>query len=411
MAFLIKHSNNEIKAFLKISGSKSESNRLLILKHLFKNIEIENLSDSDDTNILKNILKEPSEKIDVHHAGTAMRFLTAFFSIQENKYHEISGSERMHNRPIKILVDALNYLGADIRYINKIGFPPIKIIGKKINKFSVSLDSNISSQYISALLLIAPSLEKGLQINLKGKIISKPYLKMTLALLKTIGVKTSFNNNKITVSPIKTSRAIVYNVESDWSSLSYFYSIVALSKNSTLKISNYYSNSIQGDINLIKIYSALGVISSFENNFLCIKKDNNYKLPKKVVLNLNDNPDLAQTIAVSCFGLGLECDLYGLKTLKIKETDRLLALEEELVKLGANILVTKDSLHLKKSKEFKSNICIETYNDHRMAMAFAPLGIIKPIIIDDPEVVSKSFPSYWKALKKLNFKISEYNRN
>jgi len=411
MAFLIEHSNNEIKTSLNISGSKSESNRLLILKHLFKNIEIENLSDSDDTNILKNILTEPSKKIDVHHAGTAMRFLTAYFSIHQNKYHEISGSERMHNRPIKILVDALNYLGADIRYINKIGFPPIKIIGKKINRFSVSLDSNISSQYISALLLIAPSLEKGLEVRLKGKITSKPYLSMTLALLKKIGVKTSFINNKITVNPIKSLKPIICKIESDWSSLSYFYSIVALSKNLTLRISNYYSNSIQGDIKLIEIYKNLGVNSSFENNIICLKKDKNHKLPKKVVLDLNDNPDLAQTIAVSCFGLGLACDLYGLKTLKIKETDRLLALRKELVKLGGNIIVTNDSLHLKKSKEFKSNICIMTYDDHRMAMAFAPLGIIKPIIINDPMVVSKSFPDYWQALKKLNFKISEYKIN
>ncbi|MBT7624312.1 MAG: 3-phosphoshikimate 1-carboxyvinyltransferase [Flavobacteriaceae bacterium] len=411
MAFLIEHSNNEIKTSFNISGSKSESNRLLILKHLFKNIEIENLSDSDDTNILKNILREPPEKIDVHHAGTAMRFLIAFFSTQENKYHEISGSERMHNRPIKILVDALNYLGADISYINKTGFPPIKIIGKKINKFRVSLDSNISSQYISALLLIAPSLKKGLEVYLKGKITSKPYLKMTLALLEKIGVQTSFVNNKITVNPIQSLNPILYKIESDWSSLSYFYSIVALSTNSTLRIGNYYSNSIQGDIKLIEIYKNLGVISSFEKNTLCLKKDKNHKLPKKVILDLNDNPDLAQTIAVSCFGLGLQCDLYGLQTLKIKETDRLLALEKELVKLGGNILITNDSLHLKKSKEFNVNICIDTYEDHRMAMAFAPLGIIKPIIINDPMVVSKSFPTYWKALKKLNFRISEYKRN
>ena len=411
MAFLIEHSNNEIKTSLNISGSKSESNRLLILKHLFKNIEIENLSDSDDTNILKNILIEPSEKIDVHHAGTAMRFLTAFFSTQENKYHEISGSERMHNRPIKILVDALNYLGADISYINKIGFPPIKIIGKKINKFRVTLDSNISSQYISALLLIAPSLKKGLEVYLIGKITSKPYLKMTLALLEKIGVQTSFIDNKITVNPTQSLKPILYKIESDWSSLSYFYSIVALSTNSTLRIGNYYSNSIQGDIKLIEIYKNLGVISSFEKNTLCLKKDKNHKLPKKVILDLNDNPDLAQTIAVSCFGLGLQCDLYGLQTLKIKETDRLLALKKELVKLGGNILITNDSLHLKKSKNFNVNICIDTYEDHRMAMAFAPLGIIKPIIINDPMVVSKSFPTYWKALKKLNFRISEYKRN
>ena len=411
MALLVEHTNDEIKTSLKISGSKSESNRLLILKYLFKNIQIKNLSDSDDTNILKKILKERPEKINVHHAGTAMRFLTAFFSIQEDKYHEISGSERMQNRPIKLLVDALNYLGADIRYLNKVGFPPVKIIGKKINKLSVSLESNISSQYLSALLLIAPSLENGLHVNLKGKIISKPYIKMTLALLEKIGVKTFFNNNKIIVSPIQSLKSIVYNVESDWSSLSYFYSIVALSKNSTLRIGNYYSNSIQGDINLIKFYNNLGVISSFENNILCLKKDQNYKLPKKIILDLNDNPDLAQTIAVSCFGLGLSCDLYGLKTLKIKETDRLLALEKELVKLGGNILITNESLHLKKSKEFKSNISINTFDDHRMAMAFAPLGIIKPIIINNPEVVSKSFPNFWKALKKLNFKISEYNSN
>ncbi len=411
MAFLIEHSNNEIKTSLNISGSKSESNRLLILKHLFKNIEIENLSDSDDTNILKNILIDQPEKIDVHHAGTAMRFLTAFFSTQKNKYHEISGSERMHNRPIKILVDALNYLGADITYINKTGFPPIKIIGKKINKFRVSLDSNISSQYISALLLIAPSLKKGLEVYLKGKTTSKPYLKMTLALLEKIGIQTSFINNKITVNPIQSLKPIVYKIESDWSSLSYFYSIIALSTSSTLRIGNYYSNSIQGDIKLIEIYKNLGVISSFEKNTLCLKKDKNHKLPKKITLDLKDTPDLAQTIAVSCFGLGLQCDLYGLQTLKIKETDRLLALEKELVKLGGNILITNDSLHLKKSKEFNINICIDTYEDHRMAMAFAPLGIIKPIIINDPMVVSKSFPTYWKTLKKLNFKISEYKIN
>tara|TARA_B100000953_G_scaffold269020_1_gene238563 strand:- start:1958 stop:3193 length:1236 start_codon:yes stop_codon:yes gene_type:complete len=411
MAFLIEHSNNEIKTSLNISGSKSESNRLLILKHLFKNIEIENLSDSDDTNILKNILIDQPEKIDVHHAGTAMRFLTAFFSTQKNKYHEISGSERMHNRPIKILVDALNYLGADITYINKTGFPPIKIIGKKINKFRVSLDSNISSQYISALLLIAPSLKKGLEVYLKGKTTSKPYLKMTLALLEKIGIQTSFINNKITVNPIQSLKPIVYKIESDWSSLSYFYSIIALSTSSTLRIGNYYSNSIQGDIKLIEIYKNLGVISSFEKNTLCLKKDKNHKLPKKITLDLKDTPDLAQTIAVSCFGLGLQCDLYGLQTLKIKETDRLLALEKELVKLGGNILITNDSLHLKKSKEFNINICVDTYEDHRMAMAFAPLGIIKPIIINDPMVVSKSFPTYWKTLKKLNFKISEYKIN
>jgi 3-phosphoshikimate 1-carboxyvinyltransferase len=407
MRFLISHPNNEIKKSFNISGSKSESNRLLILKYLLENIEIDNISDSDDTVVLEKGLLSNSGKVNIHHAGTAMRFLTAYFSIQENKSYVISGSDRMHDRPIKILVDALNDLGADVKYIDKTGYPPLKINGKKLNVFNVSLDAKISSQYITALILIAPSLEKGLIINLIGEITSKPYIDMSLALLNRIGVETSFINNRIEIKPVGNLNISKHYVESDWSSLSYFFSVVALSKSSEINIGTYFKNSIQGDKKLVEIYDKLGVKTIFKNNKVSLKKTRNFKLPKKLELKLNDTPDLAQTIAVTCFGLGLPCDLYGLHTLKIKETDRLLALKVELEKLGATVIITKDSLHLKKSIIIKKDIIINTYDDHRMAMAFATLGIVKPIIINNPKVISKSFPSFWLVLEKLNFKLSE----
>jgi 3-phosphoshikimate 1-carboxyvinyltransferase len=377
------------------------------LKHLFENIEIDNISDSDDTVVLEKGLLSNSGKVNIHHAGTAMRFLTAYFSIQENKSYVISGSNRMHDRPIKILVDALNDLGADVKYIDKTGYPPLKINGKKLNVFNVSLDAKISSQYITALILIAPSLEKGLIINLIGEITSKPYIDMSLALLNRIGVETSFINNRIEIKPVGNLNISKHYVESDWSSLSYFFSVVALSKSSEINIGTYFKNSIQGDKKLVEIYDKLGVKTIFKNNKVSLKKTRNFKLPKKLELKLNDTPDLAQTIAVTCFGLGLPCDLYGLHTLKIKETDRLLALKVELEKLGATVIITKDSLHLKKSIIIKKDIIINTYDDHRMAMAFATLGIVKPIIINNPKVISKSFPSFWSVLEKLNFKLSE----
>ena len=408
MSLLLEHPNNIFNNSFNISGSKSESNRLLILKYLLKNIEIKNLSDSDDTISLQNALNSPSESVDIHHAGTAMRFLTAYFSIQVNKNYKIFGSRRMHERPIKILVDALNDLGADIKYLSKKGFPPLKISGKELNKDQVCLDANISSQYITALILIAPAMKNGLVVNLVGNITSRPYIEMSLSILKRIGVQTSFLNNTIKINPFKNKQKIVQTVESDWSSLSYFYSIVALSKEANLKISSFLSNSLQGDKELVLIYNKLGVQTIFDNGIVKLKKDQKINLPKKIVLTLNDTPDLAQTIAVTCFGLGLPCDLFGLHTLKIKETDRLLALKTELEKLGANVEITNESLHLKKRKKFNSNIEVNTYDDHRMAMAFAPLAIIKPIIINDPKVISKSFPSFWNILSELNFIISEY---
>ena len=408
MNFFVSHPSKKIKNSFNISGSKSESNRLLILKYLLGNIEINNLSDSDDTNVLHDSLSSKSRIIDVGHAGTAMRFLTSYLSIQENKSYEIYGSERMHNRPIKILVDSLNDLGADIKYLGKKGYPPLKINGKKLDKFNVHLDANISSQYISALILIAPSLKKGLVINLEGDITSRPYIEMSLSMLRRIGVKATFVNNRIDIKPFVIEKKIVQIVESDWSSLSYFYSIAALSNESNLKIGFYFSNSVQGDKKLIEIYQKLGVQTLFKNDIINLKKDKDFILPKKLIFELNDNPDLAQTISVTCFGLGIACDLYGLKTLKIKETDRLKALKNELEKLGAKVNITNQSLHLKKRTKFNPDVIIDTYEDHRMAMAFTPLALLKPIIINNPKVISKSFPSFWKTLSKLCFEISEY---
>ena len=405
-SLLLKHDNSFFSRSFKISGSKSESNRLLVLKSIYQNLNIENLSDSDDSIVLKKYLDNLSENIDIHHAGTAMRFLTALLSVKENKKFEITGSDRMKQRPIGVLVDALKNLGAEITYKDQIGFPPLIISGKKILGGEIFLSAEISSQYITALILIAPMLEKGLIINLQGAIASKPYILMTLSILDKLGIKNKFENNKISVHPCDKIKDITVNVESDWSSVSYFYSIIAISKKSHLEIGSYFKNSIQGDKKLVEIYSKLGVKTEFIENKIFLEKDTECLLPKNLDLDLTENPDIAQTIAVTCFGLGISCNIKGLHTLKIKETDRLVALKNEIEKLGGKIEITDDSLKLYPSFEIKKNISIKTYNDHRMAMAFAPLSLLVPIYIENPDVVTKSYKNFWSDLKAINFEIS-----
>jgi len=412
---LLKKSKLETQnSKLKISGSKSETNRLLLIQALYPEIKVENTSNSDDSDVMMNALASshhPSpitQTIDVHHAGTAMRFLTAYFAVQEGKEVVLTGSARMKVRPIKILVDALNQLGAEITYEEQEGFPPLKIKGKKLTKSKVSLPANVSSQYISALLLIAPKLENGLELNLEGEITSVSYIKMTLALLNEIGVKTSFENNTIKVihhpSPINQNPIIV---ESDWSSASYWYSIIALSEIGTqITLSSFKQNSLQGDSALVEIYKNFGVDTIFETNIIRLKKTINCQL-STINCQLNPCPDIAQTIAVACFGLGISCNLTGLHTLKIKETDRLEALKTELTKLGATISITNNSLTLEPSENINSNVCISTYQDHRMAMAFAPLALKVPIIIENAEVVSKSYPAFWEDVKQIGFTIEK----
>ncbi len=408
MNLLLQKSIVNTKSEITISGSKSETNRALLLKALFENLELNNVSNSDDSDVMSEALSSDNKIKDIHHAGTAMRFLTAYFSVLENSEVVLTGSSRMKERPIKILVDALRELGAKIDYLENDGFPPLKISGKKITKNKVTLPANVSSQYISALLLIAPKLENGLEVTLEGEITSVPYIKMTLSLLEEIGVVTSFEGNKIKVFPKLIINNSQFIIESDWSSASYWYSIVALSQFGTKVIlSSYKRNSLQGDSVLAEIYKDFGVETVFnDDNSITIEKRATHN-SGLVTHNLNNCPDIAQTIAVTCFGLGMGCDLSGLHTLKIKETDRLEALKVELTKLGAEISVTNDSLHLKPNSVVKEMVKIKTYQDHRMAMAFAPLALKTNIIIEEAEVVSKSYPNFWNDLKRIGFVINE----
>ena len=396
-----------LKASISISGSKSESNRLLILQELFKNVHIENCSDSDDSEHLRAALNSTSSQINIGHAGTAMRFLTAFYAVQEGKEYVLTGSERMQERPIKILVDALHSLGAKISYEAKQGYPPLRIQGTTLKENQVQIQGNVSSQYISALLLIAPSLEEGLQINLVGELTSLPYVKMTLALLEQIGVQVQFEKQSIRIWPLKEVSKKKIVVESDWSSASYYYSLVALSElGSEISLNYFREDSLQGDACLASLYRKFGVATSFSKNGIILTKIQS-PLANFLTLDLKDAPDIAQTIAVTCFGLGMSCDLLGLHTLKIKETDRLVALQVELTKLGATVAITDHSLHLSSSKKINPYIAIETYKDHRMAMAFAPLALKTPISILEADVVSKSYPNFWKDFQELGFQLDQ----
>ena len=391
---------------IKITGSKSETNRLLFLQSLFPNFKIQNKSNSEDSSVMQAALKSTSDSIDINHAGTAMRFLTSYFSQLEGREVILTGSKRMQQRPIKILVDALKSLGASIEYEKKQGYPPLKIKGKKLDGGSISLPADVSSQYISSLIMLGPSLKAGIELNLKGTITSMPYINMTLDLLNRLGIKTEFKGHRIVVKNTSKSKNTIQVVESDWSSASYFFSIAALSDKAKIYLSNFKSNSLQGDSILRIIYKQLGVNSYFEGNNLILEKEKISSL-KSIKWDLSNAPDIAQTIAVSCYGLGVACDLEGLHTLKIKETDRLVALDTELSKLGAKISVTDKSLHLSSDQDFQKGINISTYNDHRMAMAFAPLALKIPLSVEKAEVVSKSYPSFWEDLNSLNFKIDK----
>ncbi|CAL2076772.1 3-phosphoshikimate 1-carboxyvinyltransferase [Tenacibaculum sp. 190524A05c] len=402
MDLLLKIPKNQLfKNSIVVSGSKSESNRLLILQQLYPQLVIENLSNSDDSVHMQHALKGEGEVADIGHAGTAMRFLTAFFATQEGKTKVLQGSERMHNRPIKILVDALRDLGAEISYIEKEGYPPLKITGKKLEKSTVAIQGNVSSQYISALLLIASSLPNGLEIELLGEITSIPYIKMTLSLLSQLGIQSTFEGNLIKVNPLANIEGKKVVVEADWSSASYFYSLVALSEIGTeIELSSYKKESLQGDSCLAEIYKHFGVTTSFEEYTILLKKEKETST-SLLELDLVKAPDIAQTIAVTCFALGVPCKLEGLHTLKIKETDRLEALREEITKLGGNITVTNEELNLESSSEINENIAIETYNDHRMAMAFTPLALKVPIQINDAKVVTKSYRNFWADFENV----------
>lgn len=403
--------SKNLQADIQITGSKSETNRLLLLQALFDKISISNASNSDDAVAMAAGLKINQGEVDIHHAGTAMRFLTSYFASSEGKEVILTGSKRMQERPIKILVDALRSLGASIEYTKNEGYPPLKITGKKLEQNKVVMAANVSSQYISSLLLIAPSLPNGLELHLEGKITSVPYIKMTLALLDSIGVSTSFEGQIIKVAHKSSVSAQELVVESDWSSASYFYSLCALADiGSQIKLSSYKKDSLQGDSVLAQIYTELGVETTYEGHSIVLKKISEVSSKVKnsgLVWDLANAPDIAQTIAVTCFGLGVSCSLTGLHTLKIKETDRLVALYNELSKFGAKVTIDDKSLQLELFEgDYNLGVSVATYNDHRMAMAFAPLALLVPFKVEDAMVVTKSFPDFWEDMQTIGIGVS-----
>ena len=412
----LSHPTSEINGKIQITGSKSESNRWLILQQLFPTIQrIENLSKSEDTKVLlkalnlfnsRSNIQNKTLEINIGHTGTAMRFLTAFFAIQTDVEIILTGSERMQQRPIEPLVTALNSLGCNISYIKKEGFPPLRIKPKTDLNDELEIRADISSQYITALLLVAPILPNGLKIHFLGELTSRPYIEMTKQQLESIGIDVKWLDKGLQVNPIKNISEQNVLVESDWSSASYWYSMLTLSNSSKLELTSYQNQSLQGDASLKQIYAEFfGIRSAIKDDVLKLEKIQNFKFPTYVELNLNNTPDIAQTIAITCAGLGIKAKLTGLHTLKIKETDRLEAMKNELQKVGVDVQITENRIELMRFKEVKDIPLIETYQDHRMAMAFAPFALKMPLKIKDEAVVDKSYPSFWQDLRSVGFAI------
>lgn len=396
-----------IDASIKLPASKSISNRALILKALSKSdFPIENLSDCDDTRVMIEAFSTDSNLFDIGAAGTSMRFLTAYLSQIPGEW-VITGSKRMQERPINILVEALNSLGAKIEYLNNAGYPPLKIKGSALDGGDIFLSGGVSSQFISALLMIAPTMIKGLNIHLEGDVISVPYIKLTLQMMSEFGVKANWENNIIRV-PSEDYKPIAYNVESDWSAASYWYEIAALADNASIELKGLFRESGQGDSKVADLFTDLGVNTQFTDNGVVLTKTG--KVTKKLFHNFVNEPDLAQTFVVTCCLRNIPFLFTGLQSLKIKETDRIEALKAEMKKLGYIITDSQNSI-----LEWNGEKCepqtmpvIKTYEDHRMAMAFAPASIIvNNLVIADPKVVSKSYINYWDDLKHVGFSIKE----
>jgi 3-phosphoshikimate 1-carboxyvinyltransferase len=400
-----------IHSSITLPGSKSISNRLLILRAVLNSkVKFENLSDSDDTLILAKALGKiqdsKSATIDIQHAGTDMRFLTAYLSVKEGEWI-LSGSDRMKQRPIGELVKALKAIGADISYLGQEGFPPLKIRGRKLEGRKIEIDGSISSQFISALLLIGTTFSNGLELVLKGEIVSRPYIKMTVELLKQFGIEVDHSESKISLHSNSTSNIqnSTFNVESDWSAASYWYSIIALSKGSQINLEFLTQKSLQADSVLPQIFNKLGVTTEF--TVKGIKLTNKPLEATEFKYDFVDCPDIAQTLAATCVGLGIKAELNGLQTLKHKETDRIAALKTELEKFGAAIETTQNSITISPSAIRTPSSELQTYGDHRMAMSLAPLSLkVSELRIKDPEVVDKSYSAFWDDLELCGFDIS-----
>lgn len=406
--------NKQIQTAITLTGSKSECNRALIISALAKgSVAVENMSNAADTVTLNRILNELSQNdphqqtVDVGPAGTAMRFLTAFLATRDGQFL-LTGSDRMKQRPIGILAEALKAIGAEISYAEQDGFPPLLIQGPlKQSTDRVKIKGDISSQYISALLMIAPTLSQGLTLEIQGELTSLPYVKMTLEMLAEAGISHSWSGNNITIKPQSFGTATLA-VEPDWSAASYWYSIAAVVDEAAIDLPYLKGKSLQGDSRIREIMVAFGVETSSSGSGISLKTS--AKNFSEDVLDLKDCPDLAQTIIVCAAVLGKNLKFTGLETLKIKETDRVLALQNELSKIGV-LLIEKDLIYTLdcSSLHFPEKLTIKTYDDHRMAMAFAPIALlINTVELEDMDVVEKSYPDFWKDLEKAGFTITEH---
>ncbi len=408
----IFHPTGVVKGTIDLNRSKSISNRALIIQALCEDdIEITHLSDSDDSQTMQRLLAERPEVYDAHHAGTTYRFLTSFLAIAPGK-HILTGSSRMKERPIGELVEALRRMGAQIQYIEKEGYPPLEITGgeKKLSS-EVTLSAGISSQYISSLMMIGPCLEGGLVINLEGDLVSRPYLQMTVDIMRYFGAEVEWKDNSLHIGN-KKYEAKPFSVEADWSAASYYYAIAALSKEARITLKGLHADSLQGDAQIARMSEGLGITTTYGDDEITIEKQSD---PNPFwEYDFIEQPDLAQSLAVMCGGLGVSGLFTGLQTLRIKETDRIAALQTELGKYG--IFLSKIPPHMAKKSGTEyymidgnattnSDAVVQTYRDHRMAMCMAPLGLLFPIKMDDPGVVSKSYPRFWEDLKSIGFVI------
>ena len=404
MDFLISHTSKSINADLILPPSKSISNRALIIQALCQSKpKLLNLSKSSDTQSLVQALQPTSKTIDVGDAGTSMRFITAYLSQQEGSYI-LTGSERMKERPIGHLVEALNSIGADINYLEKDGFPPLAINGKALEGGKVDIFTSVSSQFVSALLLIAPTLKKGLSLSLKGELLSKPYIKMTLDMMRYFGIQSSWINNTIQVEPQNyVSKDL--KVESDWSALAFILQAMSIAKSAQVSISGLSKDSWQGDSYVLNLFEKFGLQYEFKDEKLYLKKLNK-GLNGDYNVNLIDTSDLAQAYCCTLSALSKSAKIKGLNNLKLKESHRLKALHMELNKIGQNNRYSKGTIQLESSVLHTPTESFDSHNDHRMAMCLAPFALLFDIKIKNIEVVNKSYPSYWEDLKKMGFTIS-----
>lgn len=408
--------SHPIKTKIRLSGSKSLSNRLLILKEILDtDLLLKNISTSEDTLLLIKALEQivdgGSRHIDTGHAGSDLRFLTAFLSVKDGAW-TLTGSERMKQRPVGELVNALHLLGAEIKYVETEGFPPLEITGHRLKGGRIEIDGSVSSQFITALLLTAPAFENGLELELKGNIVSRPYIDMTVELLKQCGVTVEVQTNSLRVLPLNEAAQTpsTYHIESDWSSASYWYSICALSTGAQIELSTLQKESLQADSVLPDLYQALGVTTTYRDNSVILTSTPLHVT--EFVHDFTNCPDIAQTVALTCCGLGIKAQLTGLQTLKIKETDRIAALKNELEKFGLGVEASDTTLTLSANRLFQDRsftpaFTIDTYKDHRMGMSFAALALrCRSLSISEPEVVRKSYPTFWDDLKSAGFSVN-----